>query len=119
MLTINSLNGDITFFHFILHFSMFNIVFICLGMYHQFNLVLFLGSSKPMTDKKGQHNELPGVIRIGLKTVDSHCQESTLVGETGSHMDRFRRNALREYFQAVKICQEKGVILTPELLDHG
>ena len=62
---------------------------------------------------------MPGVIRIGHKLVDNHCLESTLEGDVGDLMNQFRRNCLREYFQAVRLCQEKGIVLTPELLDRG
>lgn len=62
---------------------------------------------------------MPGVIRIGHKGIDNHCMMSTLEGEMGSLLDQFRRNCLKEYFQAIRMCQEKGVVLTPELLDRG
>ena len=75
--------------------------------------------SQPSSDKKGTRDDLPGVIRIGHKGVDNHCMTSTLEGEVGSLLDQFRRNCLKEYFEAIRMCQEKGVVLTPELLDRG
>ncbi|KAK7496162.1 hypothetical protein BaRGS_00012572 [Batillaria attramentaria] len=70
----------------------------------------------PMPDKK--RDEAPGVIRVGHKGVDNHCRVSTMEGEAGSLMDAFRRTALKEYFQAVRLCQQNDVVLTPELLDR-
>ncbi|XP_076447794.1 EF-hand calcium-binding domain-containing protein 12-like isoform X2 [Babylonia areolata] len=72
----------------------------------------------PWPEKKGTHEETPGVIRIGHKDVDNHCMESTLEGEVGELLNQFRRSCLREYFHAIRLCQEKGVVLTPELLDR-
>ncbi|KAL8581975.1 hypothetical protein ACOMHN_027956 [Nucella lapillus] len=72
----------------------------------------------PWPEKKGIRDQTPGVIRIGHKDVDNHCMQSTLDGEVGELMNQFRRNCLKEYFYAVRVCQEKGVILTPELLDR-
>lgn len=72
----------------------------------------------PWSNKKGAHDETPGVIRVGHKGVDSHCMVSTMEGEAGALLDKFRRNALREYFSAVRLCQQNGIILSPQLLDR-
>ncbi|XP_070192604.1 EF-hand calcium-binding domain-containing protein 12-like isoform X2 [Littorina saxatilis] len=72
----------------------------------------------PWTGKKGSCDEMPGVIRIGHLKVDQHCMESTLEGEVGVLMDKFRRNRLKEYFEVIRVCHEKGLVLTPELLDR-
>ncbi|KAL5015165.1 hypothetical protein ScPMuIL_009435 [Solemya velum] len=62
--------------------------------------------------------EDPGVIKIGDTGVDNHCTASTMTGEIGEMVDRFRQLKLKEFHDIIKLCHEKNVPLSEELLER-
>ncbi|XP_046561164.1 EF-hand calcium-binding domain-containing protein 12-like [Haliotis rubra] len=58
------------------------------------------------------------VIKIGHKAIDNHSLVSTLGGEVGEMVNRFRQLRLKEYYDVVRMCEEKGVPLTQPVLER-
>lgn len=63
--------------------------------------------------------EGPGIIKVGEKAIDDHCMQSTLEGELGGMVDKFRQLKLREFYDINKLCAQQGVSLSPTLLEKG
>lgn len=63
--------------------------------------------------------EGPGIIKVGEKAIDDHCMQSTLEGELGGMVDKFRQLKLREFYDINKLCAHQGVSLSPTLLEKG
>lgn len=61
--------------------------------------------------------EGPGIIKVGEKAIDDHCMQSTLEGELGGMVDKFRQLKLREFYDINKLCAHQGVSLSPTLLE--
>ena len=55
----------------------------------------------------------------GDATIDGHSAPSTLGGETGAMVDKFRQLKLKEYNDIVKLCKLNSVPLTEDLLKRG
>ena len=64
-------------------------------------------------------DEGPGIIKVGDKAIDDHCMQSTLEGEIGGMVDKFRQLKLREFYEINKLCTVQGVSLSPSLLEKG
>ncbi|XP_022302015.2 EF-hand calcium-binding domain-containing protein 12-like [Crassostrea virginica] len=62
-------------------------------------------------------DEGPGIIKVGDKAIDDHCMQSTLEGEIGGMVDKFRQLKLREFYEINKLCSVQGVSLSPSLLE--
>ena len=63
--------------------------------------------------------EAKTMILTGDVAVDNHCQPSTLGGETAELVDRFRQLKLKEYDDICKMCKDKNVPFTEDLLKKG
>lgn len=66
----------------------------------------------------GKLDEIPPNIMTGSVAIDNHCMPSTLMGEVGEMVDKFRQKTLREYYAVKDLCQENGVILSTKLLER-
>ncbi|XP_041460330.1 LOW QUALITY PROTEIN: EF-hand calcium-binding domain-containing protein 12-like [Lytechinus variegatus] len=66
---------------------------------------------------------LPRVIQSPLKTgnkaVDLHSQVSTLGGDLGVEIHDYRAARLAEYHAILRLCEERGIPLTPKLLQRA
>ena len=58
-------------------------------------------------------------IKTGNFAVDNHSLRSTLGGDVGKAVDRYREARLKEYHQICQLCEKNGVSFTPELLQKG
>ncbi|XP_074644628.1 EF-hand calcium-binding domain-containing protein 12-like [Tubulanus polymorphus] len=56
------------------------------------------------------------MIKIGHKGIDDHCRPSTLDGEVGIQIDKFRQARLLEYHNVIALCKERNVKLNEKLL---
>lgn len=45
--------------------------------------------------------------------------QSTIGGEIGEMIDKFRQRRLQEYFAVTRLCKEKDVALSEKLLERG
>ena len=66
--------------------------------------------------EENQGEDKKTIIKTGDKAVDDHSRPSTLGGEAGDMVDRFRQLKLREYNEIIKLCQANSVVLTEQLL---
>lgn len=70
---------------------------------------------------KGYNAKIEGVpptILTGSKAIDDHCMQSTLDGEVGEMVNKFRQKRLQEYFEITKLCQQNDVVLSRNLLER-
>ena len=58
-------------------------------------------------------------FKTGYKPIDDHCRFSMLEGETGTMVNDFRQLKLKEYYDIMNLCEDKGVMLSRKLLDRG
>nr|XP_006820329.1 PREDICTED: EF-hand calcium-binding domain-containing protein 12-like [Saccoglossus kowalevskii] len=58
-------------------------------------------------------------VKTGNKAVDSHSMCSTLGGEIGDTVDQHRQERLEEYHRIVKMCQDRNVALSAQLLERA
>ncbi|XP_071960308.1 EF-hand calcium-binding domain-containing protein 12-like isoform X2 [Antedon mediterranea] len=58
-------------------------------------------------------------VKTNILAIDQHSRKSTLEGETGESIDRFREDRLKEYHQVLKLCKKHDVNLTPKLLQQA
>ncbi|XP_071082291.1 EF-hand calcium-binding domain-containing protein 12-like [Haliotis cracherodii] len=75
-------------------------------------------SSASKRDSSMSRSSPPSVIKIGNKAIDNHSLVSTMGGEIGEMVNRFRQLRLKEYYDVVRMCEEKGVPLTRHVLDR-
>ena len=61
----------------------------------------------------------PATILTGNKAIDDHSMQSTMGGEMGEMIDKFRQRRLQEYFAVTRLCKEKEVNLSEKLLEKG
>eukprot|EP00058_Branchiostoma_floridae_P021064 XP_002606554.1 hypothetical protein BRAFLDRAFT_105284 [Branchiostoma floridae] len=76
---------------------------------------------KERQKKKKRQQELEEAVRLirtGNVAVDNHSLPSSMAGEMGAAVDRYRQQRLREYNQICRLCKEQGVALTPTLLER-
>lgn len=59
------------------------------------------------------------MVLTGDVAIDNHCMPSTLTGEMGEMVDKFRRLKLKEYDDVCKMCRDNNVPLTEKLLQKG
>ncbi|CAH1265016.1 EFCAB12 [Branchiostoma lanceolatum] len=76
---------------------------------------------KEKQKKKKRQQELEEAVRLirtGNVAVDNHSLPSSMTGEMGAAVDRYRQQRLREYNQICRLCKEQGIALTPTLLER-
>merc|ERR1719229_296710 len=56
------------------------------------------------------------MVRSGDLGFDAHNAPSSLGGDTGSSVEKFRRVAFKNYMALMRLCQEEKVVLSEELL---
>ena len=61
----------------------------------------------------------PATILTGNRAIDDHSMNSTLQGEQGAMIDKFRQKRLQEFFEVQRLCKENSVVLTEKLLQKG
>ncbi|XP_068519165.1 uncharacterized protein [Anas acuta] len=59
------------------------------------------------------------LVRSGDAPVDEHCLPSTIEGDMGALVDRYRRNAVVNYLNCSKQCKERNICLTDKALQRG
>ena len=79
--------------------------------------MILLGNSRPT--KSSRNYDLMFFSTSGDATIDGHSAPSTLGGETGAMVDKFRQLKLKEYNDIVKLCKLNNVPLTEDLLKRG
>ncbi|XP_019634126.1 PREDICTED: EF-hand calcium-binding domain-containing protein 12-like [Branchiostoma belcheri] len=71
--------------------------------------------------KKKRQQELEEAVRLirtGNVAVDNHSLPSSMTGEMGAAVDRYRQQRLREYNQICRLCKESGTALSSSLLER-
>ncbi|XP_045146065.1 EF-hand calcium-binding domain-containing protein 12 [Echinops telfairi] len=63
-----------------------------------------------------QYSECCRLVRSGNKHYDENCLPSTVQGNTGDMINRFRRDNFLSYLQCCKLCESYGIPLTEDIL---
>ncbi|KAM6106475.1 uncharacterized protein FYW35_011903 [Pterocles gutturalis] len=71
------------------------------------------------TDSPIEWKEKCRMVRSGDDPVDDHYLPSTLEGDLGELVDRYRRNAVISYLNSSKLCKERSVHITEPTLQKG
>lgn len=56
------------------------------------------------------------VIKTGDKAVDDHSTPTTLPGDIGDMVDKFRQQKLREFNDIIRLCEANDVVFSQDLL---
>ncbi|NXF41460.1 EFC12 protein, partial [Nyctibius bracteatus] len=59
------------------------------------------------------------LVRSGSGPIDEHCLPSTVEGDFGELVDRYRRNAYTCYLRTSKLCKERNVHIAESTLRKG
>jgi len=59
------------------------------------------------------------LVRSGDGPFDKHCLLSTVEGDFGELLDRYRSNAAMSYLKSSKLCKERNVHITEATLQKG
>ncbi|XP_052779508.1 EF-hand calcium-binding domain-containing protein 12-like [Mya arenaria] len=60
----------------------------------------------------------PATILTGNRAIDDHSMNSTLVGDVGVMVDKFRQKRLQEFFSIQRLCEEHDINLSEKLLER-
>ncbi|XP_066469078.1 EF-hand calcium-binding domain-containing protein 12 [Tiliqua scincoides] len=63
--------------------------------------------------------ELCRLVRTGDRAVDGHCLPSTIEGEMGEIVDKFRLDTHLVYHRCVKICEAHGIPISEKVLKRA
>ncbi|XP_068271215.1 EF-hand calcium-binding domain-containing protein 12 [Nyctibius grandis] len=59
------------------------------------------------------------LVRSGDGAVDDHCLPSTVEGDFGELLDRYRRKVITSYLRSCKLCKERNVHIAEATLQKG
>ncbi|NXQ87159.1 EFC12 protein, partial [Nyctibius grandis] len=59
------------------------------------------------------------LVRSGDGPVDDHCLPSTVEGDFGELLDRYRRKVITSYLRSCKLCKERNVHIAEATLQKG